>query len=120
MIHFDKTVFGAVYINDQPHKDILVLGEKIEPRDEVRLEKEIGGHHQIGDFEVEKLLASKPEIIIIGNGQSGVLKVSEVVIEKINKAGVKLLVLETPQAIAEYNRLAGEGKRVNCLMHTTC
>ena len=120
MIHFDKTVFGAVYINGQRYGDVLIVGDKIKPRDKERLTREIGDHHQVGDFEVDELLTNKPEIIIIGNGQSGVLEVNDRVRERINKAGAELKILLTPEAIEEFNRFTKEEKKVNCLIHTTC
>jgi len=96
------------------------VGEIIEERDEKQLYNLFGTTHQIGDWEVEKLLRNKPEIIIIGNGQSGVLKVNDEVKQKLISAGVKLEILITPEAIKEFNKLYKEGKKVNALIHTTC
>ena len=120
MINFEKTWFGGVKINGQDYRQVLVVGEEIEERDEKELNKLYGTTHRIGPWEVEKLLSNKPEVIIIGNGQSGVLEVTSEVREKIETSGVELRILLTPQAIAEFNKLYQESKRVNALIHTTC
>lgn len=119
-VYFEKTVFGDVYINSTRYSDVLVVGDKIKPRQTKRLDQQYGGHHLVGDFEVEELLANQPEVIIIGNGQSGVLKVSDRIRVRVETAGAEFIVLETPEAIEKYNQLTGKGKKVNCLVHTTC
>jgi len=120
MVHFEKTWFGGVRINGQDFSQVLVVGEEIEERDAQRLNQLYGTTHRIGPWEVEKLLSNKPEIIIIGNGQSGVLEVTSEVEEKIRASGAELKVLLTPEAISEFNKLYQEGKKVNALIHTTC
>lgn len=120
MINFEKTWFGGVRINGQDYKQVLVVGEEIEERDTARLNELFGTTHRIGDWEIEKLLSNKPEIIIIGNGQSGVLEVTSEVEEKFKTAGVDLRILLTPEAISEFNKLYQEDKRINALIHTTC
>jgi len=120
MINFEKTWFGGVRVNGQDFKQVLVIGEEIKERDEEKLNELYGTTHRIGSWEVEKLLSSKPEIIIIGNGQSGVLKVTDEVRKKIEAASAELKILLTPAAIEEFNKLYQEGKKVNCLIHTTC
>lgn len=120
MINFDKTWFGGVKINGQNFRDVIVVGEEIEERDDQRLHQLFGRAHWIGDWEVEKLLSNNPEIVIIGNGTGGLLEVTSEVEEKFKTAGVELRILLTPQAISEFNKLYQESKRVNALIHTTC
>lgn len=119
-VKFDSFSFGEIVINGQSYGDVLLIGEQIEARDDGRLEKELGTDHLIGDWEVERLLSHQPAIIIIATGTSGILRVTPAVKEKIKRAGVKLIVAITPQAIAQYNQLAAKNKRLNALVHTTC
>lgn len=120
MVHFEKSWFGGVKINGINYRDVLVIGETVEPRDFKKLEEVFGRGHWAGDWEVKKLLANKPEIIIIGSGTEGLFKVTDEVKEKIKTAGVELKILLTPKAIEEFNRLYCAGQRVNGLIHTTC
>lgn len=119
-VHFDSSRFGEVIIDGRSYGDVLVVGEEIEERDDPRLDRELGTDHLIGDWEVEKLLSNKPEIIIIGMGTAGDLRVTPGVRRKIEKTGVELIAATTPRAIEEYNSLVKMGKRVNVLIHTTC
>jgi hypothetical protein len=74
----------------------------------------------VADWEQKLLLSEDPEVILIASGWSGILKVDEEFKNKVEKKGVELRVVLTPKIVEEYNRLVAEGKRVNCLIHTTC
>jgi hypothetical protein len=118
--HFDSSSFGEVVINGRSYGDVLVVGEKVEERDDPRLELELGTDHLIGDWEVERLLSNQPETVIIGSGTGGSLRVLPGVREKFKKAKVELIILTTPQAIEECNSLVKMGHKVNALIHATC
>lgn len=120
MIKIDSVGWGNIIVNGQRYHEVLISGQNVESRDDERLENELGTDHAIGDWEIEKLLTGQPEIIIVGTGVAGVLKVSEKVKEKLVAGGAEVKVLLTPQAVSEFNRLVSDGKRVNVLIHTTC
>lgn len=119
-VYFGGSSFGQVIINGQTWGDVLVVGDEVEARDDPRLERELGTDHLIGDWEVEKLLSNQPELIIIGTGTAGTLRVRPAVKEKMKKAGVKLIIATTPLAIEEYNSQVKMNKKVNALIHATC
>lgn len=119
-VHFDSSRFGEVVINGRTWGDVLVVGDEVEARDDPRLEKELGTDHLVGDWELEKLLSNQPEIIIIGTGTAGGLRVTPEVRRKIEKLGTELIAATTPRAIKEYNSLIGMSKKVNALIHSTC
>lgn len=119
MIRFDSTVFGSVTINGNKYGDVLVVDDKVIPRDKDNLRKVFGTSHYISDDEVKKLLKGEPQAVIIGTGHSGLLQVSEKVRRKIEQAGAELLVERTPEAIKTFNELL-QTKIVNALIHTTC
>jgi len=59
--------------------------------------------------------------VVIGNGEDGRLHVPEEVVKFLAKNGVeKVIVLRTPDACKEYNRLYHEGQKVALLAHGTC
>lgn len=119
MVHFDSTVFGRVTINGKKYGDVLIVDDKVVPRDKDNLRKVFGTSHEVSKEEVRLLLKDCPQVVIIGTGQSGVLLVSDKVREKIENAGAELIVLKTPEAIKRFNELY-ETKIVNALVHTTC
>lgn len=120
MPRIESLTWANVKINGQGFWQVLVIGEKLVPREVERVKKEYGTDHVVADWEQELLLSGKPDVIFVANGWSGVLKVDEDFKEKVKKAGVELRVVLTPKAAEEYNQLVKEGKRVNALIHTTC
>ncbi|MBI5229105.1 hypothetical protein HY991_03270 [Candidatus Micrarchaeota archaeon] len=120
MVKFDSTSFGEVWINGQKHGDVLIVEGEIIPRDIGNLKKIFGTSHRISEDEANKLLEGKPEYIVIGKGQDGVLQIDDSIMKKFESAGVQLIDLETPEAIEKFNELHSKRKKVNALIHTTC
>lgn len=115
----DSTKFGSVVVNGKKYHDILIIGQKIIPRNYNLLKEKYGSGHKIASWELNLLLKENPEIIIIANGQNGVLQVDQIIEKKIKNKNIKLLILKTPEAIKKYNQLIKNNK-VNILIHTTC
>jgi hypothetical protein len=119
-VHFDKTWFGAVMADGHTYKDIIVANGKIIDRETIKPGWfEDHSHHTIHDHELKELFMGDPEVIIIGDGQSDVLEVPIKVAEIIKKKEIELIVLNTPKAIEEFNKIS-KTKKVNALIHTTC
>ncbi|MEO0113356.1 MAG: MTH938/NDUFAF3 family protein, partial [candidate division WOR-3 bacterium] len=75
----EKTGFGWIIIDGKKYDhDILILtnGKILN-----RYENFTGNNHEFSIEEARKLLNPKPEVIIVGTGQSGILKVKEETIE---------------------------------------
>ncbi len=77
-------------------------------------------NHIITKDDFTDLIAAKPEIIIIGTGASGVVNVSEDIIDLIESKNIKLIIKKTAQACHEYNNLIKQKKNVVAVMHNTC
>lgn len=120
MIKIDKLSWGKVKIDNQTYHQALLIGDQVIPRDAEKLNKLFGTTHRIGDWESQALLSGKPEIVIVASGRDGVLKVAEDFKKACRANKVKLRIFKSQRAVKEYNRLAGEGKKVNALIHTTC
>ena len=78
------------------------------------------GPHIVRIEHVKDLVNDKPEIIIIGTGAFGTLKVPIGVQEYIRSKGIKVVIQRSGEAINTYNELIKKGKKVNALMHNTC
>lgn len=107
-----STGFGRIIIDGKKYNDVLIVNNGILERDWD------AGSHRVGNTEAEKLLMGNPDIIIVGTGQAGVLRVDSIIIEKIRK-NAELLILKTPEAAKKFNELSKD-KKVNALIHTTC
>ena len=119
-IKIDSADWGSVVIDGKRFFQAMVVEGKGIPRDHQKLEKLFGTTHVIADWEEKELLKGGPEVIIVGDGWESALKVSDETKRRFEKAGVDSRVLDTRQAIEEYNRLVDEGRKVNALIHTTC
>lgn len=120
MIKIDAVEWGKIIIDGKEYDQVLLVKDEVIERDSITLHQLFGTTHKMSDWEMEKLLEGKPEIVIIGNGWNEAMEVSQKLKVKSQKAKIELKVLRTPEAVEEYNRLVAEGKRVNALIHTTC
>lgn len=119
-IRIDSCSWGKIVVNGQKYDQVLIVGDEVLERDREKLERLFGTTHVIGEWEEEKLLSQNPEIVLIGTGWSGVLKVSDQTRKNLENAGIEVKIALTPLTVSEFNRLIAEGKRVNALIHTTC
>lgn len=57
---------------------------------------------------------------MIGTGAYGVMRITEETTNFLFCLKINVIILETSEAVKEYNRLAQEGKKVSALLHLTC
>jgi hypothetical protein len=84
--------------------------------------RETGTDHRPGILcaDVTELLDHEPELVILSRGRDGRLEVSSETLSLLETRGVPVVREKTDTALATYNRLAAEGRRVAGLFHTTC
>jgi len=69
---------------------------------------------------VKEIIDKKPDILIIGTGYFGLMKVPKELIEKIKSSGIKqVIVKKTGEACTEYNKLYKKNKII-AAFHLTC
>lgn len=120
MPYINSTEFGEITIDGKKYYQVLIVGDLVMERDSEKLEKLLGTTHKIGDWERDELLKANPEIIVIGTGQSSVMRVDGELANGLAKKSIELIAVSTPEAIEIYNEKIKQGKRVNALIHTTC
>ena len=111
----DDYKFGSITINGKTYNnDVIVHGEKMLNESWWREE----GHNMaIDDL---KDLPDKFEILVIGNGASGVCNVPEETIDYVKEKDVEVIVQMTGEAVKTYNQLLKDGKDVVGAFHLTC
>jgi hypothetical protein len=119
-MQIESVGWGKVKIDGKEYWQVLIVGEKIIPREVEKVKEVYGTDHVIAEWEEELLFSGDPQVILIATGWSGVLKVNPKFKIQISKLGIELREILTPRAVKEYNRIVSEGKRVNALIHTTC
>jgi hypothetical protein len=76
--------------------------------------------HQFTREEFELLIQKKPEIIVIGTGQSGVLTVGEESRNAAREKNIHLMIAKSPDAAKIFNELKKNRKMVAAAIHITC
>jgi len=95
-------------------KDIRIIGRKVSPWFERK-------GHNLKKQMITGIFKQQIDILIIGNGIKGDLKVPGEVINEIHSKGIKeVIIKKTPEACQLYNNFFQEGKMVALLAHGTC
>ncbi len=113
MARIDSVKWGEITIDGKAYySDMYVYWDG---RAEMRRKS-----HLFDIDEFAGLLQKDPEIIVIGIGHKGIVKVPEEVLQLAEDRNLELFMEKTPQAAEVFNAFAGEGKRVIAVLHTTC
>jgi hypothetical protein len=106
--------FGQMTINKKIfHSDLIIFQDHIDDK-----WWRIEGHNLHID-DIQKAINEKPEIIIIGTGFYGLMKVSSEIKEYLESLGIKLIVKKTKDACDDYNNLH-QNKKIIAAFHLTC
>lgn len=113
MVKFGGTRFGSVTVDNKKfHHDVYVDPDGNIARRE--------GGHKVSADEIKSVLKSNPEVIVIGTGQFGCVKLSEEAARGAEAHGVEVFRARTPRAIKKFNEQVDEGKRIAAIVHVTC
>ncbi|XP_070826248.1 mth938 domain-containing protein [Chaetodon trifascialis] len=84
--------------------------------------RETGTDHYPGvqPADLEEVLKKGVDLLVIGRGMSEALQVPSSTLDFVKQKGVDVKVLQTEKAVAEYNKLAGQGAKVGGVFHSTC
>ena len=115
MVAINSTRFGSVTIDgriyDEEDNYIIFWDGKV-----------IGLHtverHVFGRTELEIILKKNPEMIIVGTGDSGLLRVSEEVRSLCRERRLKFIETISKEAITRFNE--NLDKKVVAFIHVTC
>lgn len=118
----ESTGFGWLVANGARYDhDLLITADaRLLPRPK-HLSKKYGGWHTVlGPEEIASALAGNPELLLIGCGQFNLLPIRDDTRALVASRGIKIETSSTPAAIALYERLVADGKRVAAILHITC
>ena len=117
MVVINSTKFGSVTIDgkiyDEEDNYIVFWDGEI-----------IGLHtaerHVFGKPELNIILKKNPDMVIVGTGDSGLLRVSEEVRNLCRRKGIKLIEMRSRGAIIKFNEAFNQEKKVVAFIHVTC
>ncbi len=116
----DATEFGAITINGKTygHDVIIRLSGAVEKRRK-RLSKELyGTSHIVSKAEAKFVFEDGCELMIVGAGQDGNVRLSAEASEYFDKKHCQVVLQRTPEAILTFNK--STEKKKAALMHVTC
>jgi len=107
--------FGSIKISGKVYNsDLIILGDKI-----ISSWWRKSGHKLVCE-DMEDVFSFKPEIIVVGRGEPGLMSVEEDVIRKCSEEEIEFFERPTKAAVKLFNGYSGEGKKVAGCFHLTC
>jgi hypothetical protein len=106
--------FGAIVIDGRKFgRDLIIFPDRI---DSSWWRKE---GHMLSVDDVKEVVEAKPEVLIVGTGYSGMMKIHPQTEQHLRSSGIKLIAAKTEQACKTYNDLS-KSRRVVAALHLTC
>lgn len=118
-MHIDRTEFGSITIDGKiyDHDVTIALSGHVKRRHK-KLSKEVyGTSHIISKAEAKEIFEKGSELLIIGTGQEGNVRLSPEAEKYLAKETCEVLLQPTPDAIKTFNRR--HGHKI-ALIHVTC
>ena len=116
MMRIDEYKFGKIVINGVLYESTNIV---IFP-DHVDTNWWMKEGHKLTLDDLREVLKYRPQVIVIGTGAYGLVKVSGNIISSLESKGIKVIVKRTDEACKEFNKLLSKGVSVIAALHLTC
>lgn len=114
MSSIDFYGFGLIVVDGKEYSsDIIIFPDKI------KSEWWRKRGHELCLEDIADVLDQKPEVLVVGTGASGVMKVLPEVKKAAQARGIKLITEPTDKACNTYNELS-RSQKVVAAFHLTC
>ncbi len=110
----DSYEFGEIIIDGKRYtSDVIIYPDRV--KDEWWRKE----GHQLSVDDLEDVLDHKPEVIVLGTGNPGMVRILPETEKLIKSKGIMLIAQPTKEACQTYNRICSSRKAV-ALLHLTC
>ncbi len=110
----NKYRFGHIIIDGKEYtSDLKIFPDRLKPD----WWREQG--HRLAISDIQDVLDELPDILIIGTGSAGVMRVPDDVQNEIRNRGIELIIEPTESACNIFNKIS-KTKRVVAVLHLTC
>ena len=110
----DSYQFGLIVVNGKRYtSDVIIFPDRV--RDNW-WRKSV---HRLCLDDIAEVIAVNPEVLVVGTGSSGLVKVLPEVEQSLEAQGIKLIAEPTGEACNTYNQLC-HSQRVVAALHLTC
>jgi hypothetical protein len=107
--------FGSIKIDGKGYsQDVKIIDGEVVPnwwRDR---------GHELKPSDIDDILAARPDILVVGTGNTGNMRVDQSVRSAASEYGIELVEQNTGRAVETFNDLHSQGKRVAGAFHLTC
>jgi hypothetical protein len=114
MNKIDSYRFGQIGINDRKYTaDVIIFPDRVQNdwwRDD---------SHQLTLKDIVPIFNEEPEVLLVGTGASGMMRVSPEVEKEARGRHIQLIIQPTGEACEIYNQLS-QTQRVIAALHLTC
>lgn len=115
-MHIDAYSFGRIRVDGREFSaDVILVGGEVKGP----WWRAAGGHVYVVE-DLRELIAAAPEVVVLGTGYFGRVKVLDETLEALAQAGSEVVIEKTGAAVDSYNRLSAEGRDVAAALHLTC
>ncbi len=110
----DSYDFGRIVINGKRYNsDLIVFSDKVR---EGWWRKE---GHRLHVEDLKDVLEAKPEVLVVGTGYSGLMRVPPETRGYVESEGIEFIAQKTAEACETFNRLV-KSRKVVAALHLTC
>ncbi len=110
----ESYTFGKITINGRRYSsDVIIFPDHVK---DSWWRKE---GHKLSLDDLKEAFEAKPDVLVIGTGYTGLMKVPQEVKDYVRSKNIELVIENTRQAYKTYNRLS-QSRRVVAAFHLTC
>ena len=110
----DDYQFGLIVVGGKKYTSDVIISP-----DSIRSEWWRRKGHQLCLEDIADIINENPEVLVVGTGAAGVMKVPPEIKEELDTKGIELIVENTEKACLTYNQLC-QSRRVVAALHLTC
>lgn len=115
-LKIDRYSFGRMTIGGKEFKSDLI----IHPDGHIQDNWWRSQGHSLLPGDISTVLNAAPEKLIVGTGASGLMSVSDSVVELCEKCGMEIEACRTAKAVTRFNEAVEAGMVVAACFHLTC
>ena len=113
-IKIESYAFGRIVVDGRAYQaDLILLPDRI-----------VDGWwrqegHVLHPADLDAVFDAHPDVLIVGQGAYGRMRVADETARALERAGIELIVLPTREAVERYKTLPA-GRRAAAALHLTC
>ena len=110
----DSYSFGSITVDGKRYaSDVIIYPDRV---DGSWWRRE---GHNLHLEDLQEVLRYRPEVLVIGQGKPGLMKVGSELVGELTQRGIEVRVAPTARAVRMYNDLCA-GRKVVAALHLTC